>query len=249
MRLVENIHLVGGGPWSGMGLSPGGDCNIYLVDCKDSLVLVDCGTGGAGSVDAILANIAGDGLSPDRISTILITHKHGDHIGGAAQFAARTGAKVYASAETAAVLAAGDEDASSIALAKGAGFYPADYVLAPLAGVQTLAGGEHLKIGDVDFEVVETPGHCSGHISFVARRGSRVDLLAGDVLFWRGRVVMQSLPDCDVMASARSIERLAAIERVDGLYSGHGAFTIAGATRHINAALEHVRGLRVPPGL
>jgi hydroxyacylglutathione hydrolase len=249
MRLVENIHLVGGGPWSGMGLSVGGDCNIYLVDCGDSLTLIDCGTGVTGSVDAILGNIAGDGLSPDRISTILITHKHGDHIGGAAQFAARTGATVYASAETAAVLAAGDEVSSSIAAAKGAGFYPADYVLSPLAGIRTLAGGEHLKIGDVDFEVVETPGHCSGHISFVARRGGRVDLLAGDALFWRGRVVMQSLPDCDVMASAQSIERLAALGNVDGLYSGHGAFTLAGATRHINSALEHVRGLRVPPGL
>jgi len=249
MRLVDNIHLVGGGAWSGMGLSPGGDCNVYLVDCSHSLVLVDCGAGGEGSVDAILANIAGDGLSPDRISTIILTHKHGDHVGGAAQFAARTGATVYASAETAAVLAAGDEQASSITAAKAAGFYPAGFVLAPLSGIHTLSGGQHLEIGDVDFEVLETPGHCSGHLSLVARRGKRVDLLAGDALFWRGRVVMQTLPDCDVMASGRSIERLATIGHVDGLYSGHGAFTIAGATRHITTALEHVRGLRVPQAL
>lgn len=249
MKLTENIHLVGGGPWTGMGLSPGGDCNIYLIDCAGTLVLVDCGAGGAGSVEAILANIAGDGLSPDRISKILLTHKHGDHVGGAAEFAARTGAEVYASAETAAVMAAGDEDASSITAAKAAGFFPAEFTLAPLAGIHTLAGGDHLTVGDVNFEVVETPGHCSGHISFVMRRGARVDLLAGDVVFWRGRVVMQTLVDCDVMASGRSIERLAAIGNIDGLFSGHGAFTLAGASRHIDTALEQVRALRVPQAL
>jgi len=249
MRLVDNIHLVGGGAWGGMGLSPGPDCNVYLVDCGSELVLIDCGSGAAGSVDAILANIVADGLSPDRIGTILLTHKHGDHVGGAAQFAERTGAVLRASAETAAVLATADEDAASIGAAKQAGLYAKDFVLAPVGSVQTLAGGEHFGIGDVGFEVIETPGHCSGHLSFVVRRGERVDLMAGDAIFWRGRVVMQTLPDCDVMASGRSIEKLAAIEGLQGLYSGHGAFTIAGASRHVAAALEHVRALRVPPGL
>jgi glyoxylase-like metal-dependent hydrolase (beta-lactamase superfamily II) len=249
MRLVDNIYMVGGGVWGGMGLSPGPDCNVYLVDCGTQLVLIDCGSGTAGSVDAILENIAADGLAPDRIGTILLTHKHGDHIGGAAQFAARTGAVLYGSAETAAVLESGDEGAASITAAKDAKLYASDFVLSPVSGVRMLEDGAHLRIGDVDFEVIDTPGHCSGHISFVLRSGRRVDLMAGDAIFWRGRVVMQTLPDCDVTASGHSIEKLAAIDDLQGLYSGHGAFTIAGASRHIAAALEHVRALRVPPGL
>lgn len=249
MRLVDNIHMVGGGVWGGMGLSPGPDCNVYLVDCGAQLALIDCGSGAAGSVDAILANIAADGFSADRIGTILLTHKHGDHVGGAAQLAACTGAVLYGSAETAAVLATGDESASAIAAAKQAGLYAKDFVLSPVGNVQTLSEGAQLRVGDVEIEVIDTPGHCSGHVSFVVRNDRRVDLMAGDAIFWRGRVVMQTLPDCDVMASGRSIEKLAAIDGLQGLYSGHGACTIAGAPRHIAAALEHVRALRVPPGL
>jgi glyoxylase-like metal-dependent hydrolase (beta-lactamase superfamily II) len=249
MRLVDNVYMVGGGAWGGMGLTPGPDCNVYLVDCGSELVLIDCGSGSAGSCDAILANIAADGLAVDRIGTILLTHKHGDHIGGAAQLAERTGAVLYGSAETAEVLASADEEAASIAAAKQAGLYAQDFVLSPVPGVKVLEEGQHLRVGEVDFEVIDTPGHCSGHISFVVRNGRRVDLMAGDAIFWRGRVVMQTLPDCDVQASGRSIEKLAAIEGLQGLYSGHGAFTIAGAPRHIAAALEHVRALRVPPGL
>src|SRR5690606_38622095 len=116
------------------------DCNVYLIDCGQELVLIDCGSGAAGSVDAILDNVTADGLSPDRITTILLTHKHGDHIGGAAQLAARTGAVLHGSAETAAVLATADEDAASITAAKQAGLYARDFVLAPVAGVHTLAG-------------------------------------------------------------------------------------------------------------
>lgn len=249
MRITSRIYIVGGGVWGGFGLSPGPDCNVYIVDCGASLTLIDCGSGMAASVEAILNNIEADGLSPDRIDTILITHKHGDHIGGAADLARRTGARVLASGETAAVLAEGDEQTSSIVAAKVAGMYPKDLRLASVDGIEVLEDRQCFEVGDCAFEVVATPGHCSGHISFIMRADGRTDLLAGDAIFWRGRVVMQTLPDCDVAASGASIERLAALGEIDGLFSGHGAFTVAGATRHVAAALEHVRGLRVPPGL
>lgn len=249
MRITSRIYIVGGGVWGGFGLSPGPDCNVYLIDCGSSLVLIDCGSGMAGSVEAILDNIEADGLSPQRIGTILITHKHGDHIGGAAKLAQRTSARVLASGETATVLANGDEQTSSITAAKNAGMYPQDLQLTPVRGVVVLEDRQRFEIGDCAFEVIATPGHCSGHISFLMRADGRADLIAGDAVFWRGRVVMQTLPDCDVAASGVSIERIAALGEIDGLYPGHGAFVIAGATRHVASALEHVRGLRVPPGL
>ncbi|MFH1179258.1 MAG: MBL fold metallo-hydrolase, partial [Candidatus Bathyarchaeota archaeon] len=69
MKLTERVYLVGG---SGYGLSPSGDCNIYLVDGKTEMALID--TGGGYGVSAILENIRRDGLNPKKITKTLITH-------------------------------------------------------------------------------------------------------------------------------------------------------------------------------
>ena len=40
MKLTENIYLVGGNAY---GYSAMGDCNIYMIDCGESLVIIDTG--------------------------------------------------------------------------------------------------------------------------------------------------------------------------------------------------------------
>ena len=182
MKLTRSIYLVGGGVWGGMGLSPGPDCNVYLLDGGDALALVDTGSGTPASVDAICAQIEADGFDPARIGTVLLTHMHGDHAGGAARFAELTGAVVRGSALTADVLARGDEEASSVRLAREAGVFPADFELRPLAGIETVAAGDVITVGRLTVEAVDTPGHCDGHVSFVVRSEGRADLLAGDAV-------------------------------------------------------------------
>lgn len=249
MKLTDTTYLVGGGTWGGMGLTPGPDCNVYLIDGGGALALIDAGSGVAGSPEAIAGWITGHGFALSDVGTILLTHMHGDHVGGAAALAAMTGAEVFASPLTAGVLAAADEEVSSIRIARDAGIYPADFRLAALAGVKPLEDGATVTVGAVTLTAIPTPGHSEGHLSFLATAPKRRDLFAGDIVFWRGRVLMQAIPGCDVMATARSIERLAGLGPIDGLFPGHGAVTLSGATRHINAAAEHVRALRVPPAL
>ncbi|MGD9891862.1 MAG: MBL fold metallo-hydrolase, partial [Dehalococcoidia bacterium] len=240
MKLTGNAYLVGGGTWGGMGLTPGPDCNVYLIDGGGTLALVDAGSGVAGSPEAIAGWITGHGFALSDVSKILITHMHGDHIGGVAALAAMTGAEVYASSLTANVLAKADEETSAIRIARDAGVYPADFKLAALAGVRPIDEGATIAIGGTTVTAIATPGHCEGHLSFLASQPGRRDLFAGDIIFWRGRVLMQAIPGCDVMAISTSILRLAEMGTIDGLFPGHGAVTLSNANRHINAAAEQV---------
>ncbi|MBX3531608.1 MAG: MBL fold metallo-hydrolase [Rhizobiaceae bacterium] len=249
MRLTEAIHLVGGGVWGGMGLSPGPDCNCYLVECGGAWVLVDTGSGVGASPAAIAAHIEAAGARTDGLTAILLTHMHGDHAGGAAHFARASGAAVYASGLTAEVLSRGDEEASAVAAAKNAGIYPADFRLQPLSGIAPMDDGEVLRFGDTTFTAIATPGHCNGHLSFVVSVAGRRDLIAGDAVFWRGRSLVQATADCDPAAMAASMVKLAGLPDIDGLFPGHGAFTISGAKRHFDEAASHARALRLPPGV
>lgn len=250
MHLAGGIHLVGGGTWGGMGLSPGPDCNCYLVDCGGGAwVLVDTGSGVGASPAAIAAHVELAGAEVGKLAAILLTHMHGDHAGAAAHFARASGAPVYASDLAARVLAEGDEEASSVAAARRAGIYPADFRLEPLPGIRPVAEGEVLRFGDAAFSIVETPGHCEGHLSFVVAAHGRRDLIAGDAVFWRGRSLAQATVDCDPAAMAASMIKLAGLADLDGLFPGHGAFTLAGAKRHLDEAAGHARALRLPPGV
>jgi len=250
MRLTDRLHLVGGGVWGGMGLSPGPDCNVYLAECGDgTAVLIDTGCGLPASVAAIAGHIAAAGMDTSSIRAILLTHMHGDHAGGVAHFASSSEASVHSSALTTRVLADGDEVASSVAAARTAGIYPAEFRLAPCAGINPVEEGDRLVFGDIAFEAYATPGHCAGHLSFLMTAGGRRDLLAGDAVFWRGRVLMQATADCDPAALAASVGKLAALRDVDGLFPGHGAFTLSGANRHLDEAAAHVRQLRLPQGV
>ena len=249
MKLTDSAYLVGGGVWGGMGLTPGPDCNVFLIDGGDGLALIDAGSGVSGSPEAIAGWITSHGFALADVKRLILTHMHGDHVGGAARLAEMTGAEVFASPLTARVLAEGDEETSSVRVARAAGIYPQDFKLAPVSGVMPIADGATIALGRLTLQAIATPGHCEGHLSFLAVSDKRRDLFAGDIVFWRGRVLMQAIPGCDVLATARSIERLAALGAVDGLFPGHGAFTLADATRHIAAAAGEVRALRIPPAL
>ncbi|MCB1183799.1 MBL fold metallo-hydrolase [bacterium] len=72
-----------------------------------------------------------------RITRILVTHGHGDHVGGLAELVALTGATVHAGA--------------------------ADDV----PGAEPLADGQELSLGDLAVRALATPGHSPGHYCFL----------------------------------------------------------------------------------
>lgn len=163
--------------------------NTYIVGAQgsDHALLIDPGD----EAERLIAAI--DALAV-KIDAILITHCHFDHIGAVAPVAAATGAPVYCPQIERPVLA----DVMSWV---PPGFGPFESYQAD----HELAGGEHLTLAGIDIDVLFTPGHSPGHLTYALPESDT--LLAGDVLF-RGSVGRVDLPGGDAATLLQSIATL-----------------------------------------
>jgi hydroxyacylglutathione hydrolase len=246
MQLTDHIHLVASGD-VGFSLTHPLDCHVYLVDGGGEVALIDAGVG-LGTED-VLAGIRGTGLDPARICWLLLTHAHADHAGGAAALRqALPGLRVATAVQAAPWLRTGDEEAISLGFARRAGFYPPDYHLRPCPVDRELREGDEVVVGNLALQVIETPGHCAGHLCFVMEEGGQQVLFGGDHVFHGGRISMQNIPDCDLQAYARSTATLAELE-VDALLPGHLALSLKRGQRHIASAHRAFQRLGVPPSI
>jgi glyoxylase-like metal-dependent hydrolase (beta-lactamase superfamily II) len=200
--------------------------NSYIVRADAAArraVIVDPGE----EPDRLLASAEALGVE---IEAILITHCHFDHIGAVAPVARATGAEVYCPVIERPVLA----DVMSWV---PPGFGPFESYEAE----HTLAGGERLSLAGLDIDVVFTPGHSPGHLTY-ATSGM---LLSGDVLF-QGSVGRVDLPGGDWATLERSIEGLLKSFPPETIvYPGHMGVTTLGRERDTNPFLSELR-VRVP---
>jgi hydroxyacylglutathione hydrolase len=131
------------------------------------------------------------GEEPERLTTaiddlkltveaILLTHTHFDHVGAVAPLARATKAPVYCPELEVPVL----QEINSYVFP---GFGPFE----SYDPERTLAGGEHLTLAGLDIDVIFTPGHSPGHVSFSIPEHEA--LLSGDVLF-QGSIGRTDLP-------------------------------------------------------
>lgn len=245
MRLTRDIGLVGGGD-TGFNLSHPLDCHVYLIDGGDEMALVDAGIGGAhGESETILRTIADDGYDRDRIGRLLLTHYHADHAGGARDFKDTLGLTVHGSELTARTLEAGDEGPISLAFAKAAGFYPADYVFCACPADASLVEGRSFQVGRLTVRPFETPGHCRGHVSLLVEGGERTYLISGDLIFHGGTIIAQNIPDCSIQEYGESTRKVAALA-FDALLPGHFTISLRNGKRHVDFAAAHFNKLMIP---
>ena len=162
------------------------------------------------------------------LEAILLTHCHFDHIGAVAPVAEATGAPVWCPEIEVPVLA------DIMAYVPWPGFGPYDSYEAD----NTVAGGERLQLAGFDVDVIFTPGHSPGHVSYSI--ADEEALFSGDVLF-KGSVGRTDLPGGDWETLLESIRGL-----VDGLpsetvvYPGHMGVTTLGAERVSNPFLAEL---------
>ncbi len=163
------------------------------------------------------------------LEAILLTHCHFDHIGAVAPVAEATGAPVYCPEIEVPVLA----DIMSYVPWPGFGpfeSYEADH---------TIAGGEKLELAGFEIDVVFTPGHSPGHVTFAIPDESA--MFSGDVLF-QGSVGRIDLPGGDGPTLMQSIgELLDAYPDETAVYPGHMGTTTLGAERESNPFLASLR--------
>ena len=163
------------------------NCYVAPVDGADRGVIVDPGD----EADRILAAVEELGIEVD---AILLTHSHFDHIGAVAPVARATGAPVYCPEIEVPVLA------DIMAYVPWPGFGPFESYDAD----ETVAGGEHLSLAGLEIDVMFTPGHSPGHVTYaIPDEGA---LFSGDVLF-QGSVGRVDLPGGDWDDPAREHPR------------------------------------------
>ncbi|MCA9880858.1 MAG: MBL fold metallo-hydrolase [Thermomicrobiales bacterium] len=248
MRLTDEVYLVGGGSTMGFGLSENPDCHIYLVDGGDEMALIDCGLGAEASLQRIVENVRAEGLDPAKITKIILTHYHMDHAGGAAAARVLLEAEIVCPAEAAEVMRSGDERAVALDTAKAAGLYPPEYHFAPVEVETEVREGDRVAVGSLELEVIETPGHCDGHVSYLMRGQDRTYLFAGDAIFSGGRIVLQNIHDCSVPKTVATIAKLNDIT-FDALLPGHGPVAMRDGMSHVQSAHEACSKLFLPKNL
>jgi glyoxylase-like metal-dependent hydrolase (beta-lactamase superfamily II) len=197
--------------------------NCFLVrrGGSDRVLIVDPGE----EAERILAALGEIGGTAE---AILLTHCHFDHIGAVSPVAAATGAPVYCPEIETPILS------NIMAFVPWEGFGPFEDYEAD----ETVAGGETLELAGLEIDVVFTPGHSPGHVTYSVRGEDAI--FSGDVLF-QGSVGRVDLPGADGPTLMMSLRKL--IESHPGettVYPGHMGITTLGAERETNPFLAEL---------
>jgi glyoxylase-like metal-dependent hydrolase (beta-lactamase superfamily II) len=182
------------------------DCNVYVLDGKEP-VLVDAGLGV--SVEQTIENIEAVGVDPAAIRTIVLTHCHIDHMGGASVLRERLGARLCMHELDADIVERGDNRLTA-AFCFEVDFKPLD-IDVRISGLEG-----RLPIDGEDVFFLHTPGHTPGSIS------PYVDVVDGRRILFGQDLGAPLLSDfeCDEPAWHQSMERLLAL-KADVLCDGH----------------------------
>jgi glyoxylase-like metal-dependent hydrolase (beta-lactamase superfamily II) len=199
------------------------NCFVLRREGSGSGLIVDPGE----EPDRILAAVEAMGI---KVEAILLTHCHFDHVGAVAPVATVTGAPVYCPELERPVLA------DIMAYVPYAGFGPYESYEAD----ELVKGGEALELAGMTIDVIFTPGHSPGHVTY-SIRGEEA-MFSGDVLF-QGSVGRVDLPGGDwptLLASIRTL--LDSHPPETGVYPGHMGVTTLAVERATNPFLAELAG-------
>jgi glyoxylase-like metal-dependent hydrolase (beta-lactamase superfamily II) len=200
--------------------------NCFIVRAKNgtSAVMVDPGEEAERLLEALSA------LQIDTLDAILLTHTHFDHVGAVAPVARATGAPVYCPELEVQVLANIND------FVPWPGFGPFESYQAD----HTVKGGEELELAGLTFDVISTPGHSPGHVTYSVR--DEAALLSGDVLF-QGSIGRTDLPGANHQTLMDSIDSLlTSHEDSTTVYPGHMGITTLGREKATNPFLQGLVG-------
>ena len=153
-----------------------------------------------------------------KITKILLTHGHYDHIGAVKRLAEKTGAKVYVHKEDEIMLSDNEKNLN----------FMSEIKIENCSADVLLSGGEIINVGSKELKIYHTPGHSPGGISIYTDGF----LFAGDLLF-RGSIGRFDYGN--VRVELESLKFLVNTFSDDTIvYPGHGEFTTIGEEKQFN---------------
>lgn len=197
------------------------NCSIFGDETTREAVVVDPGD----DIDEILSVLARHELT---VKTIVVTHAHIDHVGGAARLKAATGAPVYMNEADFPFYDQIEMQALWL------GMDPPERTEIDVAP----RDGDVLHLGAAEFTVLHTPGHTPGSMGLWIPGEKK--LIAGDTLF-RDSIGRTDLPGGDgkkILVSIR--EKFLPLPDDTLVIPGHGPTTTMGHEKEFNHFLQRM---------
>jgi metallo-beta-lactamase class B len=200
-KAFDNLYFVGS-KW----------VSTWAITTSDGIVLIDAMDNEEEAARIVEGGLKTLGLDPAKIRTIIVTHGHGDHYGGADYFAKKYGSRIVAS----------DTDWTMMETKLE---FDSDLWGRPPKRDVSVADGQKVTLGETTIDILITPGHTMGTISplFDVRSGSQKHrvLLWGGTGFNFGKRPERMQAYIDATARALNIARQ---QGVDVLISNHDHF-------------------------
>lgn len=213
MKLTDNLFFY---PENGML-----DCNTFVIKDKTNFII---DPGFAEYLPVLVEAMRKDGIEAKDIDVITNTHLHADHYWGNEDFKKISEARVLCHP-----LHKKFYDTNVYETARFFGFPPVEFK------EDSYLDDGKINTGDMEFELIPSPGHSLDSICFYCRR--KGILICGDVIFSQntGRV---DLPGGNPDELKHSIEELAQLE-IEYLLPGH--MDIVGGAQKVKDNFEFVR--------
>ncbi|GHV24323.1 MBL fold metallo-hydrolase [Spirochaetia bacterium] len=207
MRLLKDLYVLTG---PGFGLLS----YVYGIKYSGGLVLIDAGMIGQ-SEKQIDKWRRYWGLEKEKVTHVLLTHSHWDHVGCAAAYR-----------KEGTLIAAHEGDQKNIEAGGPLPEDPDQNAWPPCKIDLVLKGDGELPIGELDLKVIHIPGHTPGSVIYRLNMEGKDIWFVGDFIKPDGFGAQHEMGWCgderfsprDLLASARKLWKL----RPDGVLGGHG---------------------------
>ncbi|WXG39930.1 MAG: MBL fold metallo-hydrolase [Candidatus Freyarchaeum deiterrae] len=221
MKVTEEIFYFAGANF---------DSNTFLIRDNESeeLTVIDAGSGFF--FDRLIRRITQEGLNPQKITRVILTHVHFDHSGGLINFVKEYSPKVLVFHLEADSI---EKGGNGLLLAENFGVE-----FTPTKVHQRMQEGEIIKAGSLNLTVLNTPGHTLGSICLYDE--DKKVLFSGDTVFSQGSFGRVDFPTGDSRQMVQSLIQLSKLD-VEYLLCGHLDIATKNANEQIKLSLKNAR--------